>query len=249
MIKRLLPVDPLSSTSRASDTQLVVVDHFKYLGIIVSPNLNAFISLNILPLLTKFQQKVTTWTKLPLSVAGRTNLVKMILMPQLLYVVHNSPVWLPYRYFHKFQALFRALVWRRGTPRIRYETLQRPKDEGGLAAPNPWLYFLASQLQYLKGWDDALSTDPVHRLLYFIAGGRGLLPALEAGFPVRDGRSMPTIKLYVRVWDRAKLLLNLSGCTPFTPVWRNPKLAEISKLQGFSQVGFGWDYLDPSSPA
>lgn len=105
--------------------------------------------------------------------AGWTNLVKMILMPQLLYIIRNSPVWLPFKYFHKFQALFRDLVWKKGVPRIKYETLQHPKDEGGLAAPNPWLYFLASQLQYLKGWDVAESTDPAHKLLHFLAAGVG----------------------------------------------------------------------------
>lgn len=150
-------------------------------------------------------------------------------MPQLLYIICNSPVWLPFKYFHKFQALFRDLVWKKGVPRIKYEMLQHPKDEGGLAVPNPWLYFLASQLQYLKGWDVAESTDPAHKLLHFLAKGRGLLPALEAGFPIQGGSPLPTIKLYVKVWDRAKLLLNISGCTPFTPLWHNPK------LQGFSQ--------------
>lgn len=72
-------------------------------------------------------------------------------MPQLLYVIHNSPVWLPFKYFHKFQALFRDLIWKRGAPRIRYKMLLRGKEEGDLVAPNPWIYFLASQLQYLKG--------------------------------------------------------------------------------------------------
>lgn len=51
--------------------------------------------------------------------ARRTNLVKMILMPQLLYVLHNSPVWIPFKHFHKFQGLFRHLVWKKGVPRIR----------------------------------------------------------------------------------------------------------------------------------
>lgn len=62
----------------------MVIDPFKCLGITVSPNLNLFIPLNIVPLITKFQQKVTTWSKLPLTVIGHTNLVKLILKTQLL---------------------------------------------------------------------------------------------------------------------------------------------------------------------
>lgn len=32
---------------------------------------------------------------------------------------------------------------------MKLEYLQRPKDAGGLAMPNPWLYYLAAQLQHI----------------------------------------------------------------------------------------------------
>lgn len=230
----LLPVDTLSPLSFVSSTSLAVVERFKYLGIQISTDFRLFIPLNVTPMVTRFQEKINTWTKLPLSVIGRNNLIKMILMPQLLYILHNSPVWLPFTHFYKFQALFRDLIWKKGSPRIRYETLQRDKTEGGLAAPNPWIYFLASQLQHLKGWDAADCDDPVFQLIKAHVRGSALLPSLEAGFPTLPNNRFPTIKLIVKVWDRIKAIFHIEGCTPFTPLWHNPVLPEFRGLQGFS---------------
>lgn len=84
--------------------------------------------------------------------------------------------------FTNVRPFFRDLMWKTGTPRIWYETLQRGKYEDGLVAPDPWIYFLSSQLQHLKGWDADSSSDPVHRLLRAVVAGPGLLPSLEAGF-------------------------------------------------------------------
>lgn len=86
-----------------------------------------------------------------LDVDGRVNLINMILMPQFLYVIHNSPVVIPLKTFRIVNSLFCLLIWKNCSPRIKLEHLQRPKDKGGLALPNTWLYNLAAQLQHLIG--------------------------------------------------------------------------------------------------
>lgn len=99
----------------------------------------------------------------------------MILMPQLLYCLHNAPVVVPLK-------IFRIVICKDRPPRIKFEYLQRPKDDGGLALPNPWLYYLAAQLQHLIGifrtdMEPASSSQVI--ILYTI--GRGPIPtALEA---------------------------------------------------------------------
>lgn len=70
---------------------------------------NQYISDNLVPLLLKFKRKCDIWSRLPLSVAGRSNLVKMVWMPQLLYLLHNSPVWIGKKWFQKIQTLFRGV--------------------------------------------------------------------------------------------------------------------------------------------
>lgn len=48
--------------------------------------LTDFCQLNIHPLVTCFRDRIYVGNKLKMSVEGRTNMIKMILMPQLLYL-------------------------------------------------------------------------------------------------------------------------------------------------------------------
>lgn len=79
-------------------------------------------------------------------------MIKMFWGPQLLYILHNSTMWIPLKWFKKkIDSLFCILLWKGKIPRIKLSTLQLPKDKGGLAVPNAKMYFIASQL-----WDGAM---------------------------------------------------------------------------------------------
>lgn len=86
----LLPVDPLNNPIPSGIPQLKVVETMKYLGIMLSKDPHLYIGDNLTPLLLKLKWKSDIWRRLPLSVAGRSNLVKMIWMLQLLYLKHRK---------------------------------------------------------------------------------------------------------------------------------------------------------------
>lgn len=88
----ILPVDPLPHSFSP-----------------VSSRPSDFLELNLIPLLERLSSKVDTWCRLPLSVIGRGNLVKIIFMPQLLYILHNAPVWIPMYYFQKMNRIYFVL--------------------------------------------------------------------------------------------------------------------------------------------
>lgn len=229
----LMPLDPLPPGFPPESVPLQVVSEFKYLGVVINSRPKDYVALNLLPLLTRVSAKIDTWCKLPLSVVGRGNLIKMILMPQLLYILHNSPVWIPMYHFHRIHRAFRELLWKKKPARIRLDTLHRGKDDGGLAIPNMWLYFIASQLQHFTGWSREEGMGSVGKL--FAHWSAWPLPCylLEAGGSQEDRRKYPTLALLYRVWDRGKSLLDLAGCSKYTPFWHNPLLSELTKLQGF----------------
>lgn len=85
-------LDAKSGNSASVLHNIPVASNFKYLGINVTPRPLDYIFLNLSPLITGIRDKVKLWTKLRLSVVGRTNLIKIIFMPQLLYTLHNSPM-------------------------------------------------------------------------------------------------------------------------------------------------------------
>lgn len=71
----------------------------KYLGVTISIHPKEYVLYNLLPLLQKCISQSKVQNMLPISVAGCTNLLKIIWMPQLMYYLHNSPCWIPHKYF------------------------------------------------------------------------------------------------------------------------------------------------------
>lgn len=92
-------VDPLVTNLPKSASQIAVVSTFKYFGVQVTSQVNTYWR-EIFPYCLSGLSKVwKIWSKIPLTIIGRANLIKMIWMPQLLYLLHNCPVWFPQKFF------------------------------------------------------------------------------------------------------------------------------------------------------
>lgn len=137
----LLPLDTIRKSSCLESIQVKIIEKTKYLGIYITNDPNDYINNNLVPLLAKFKNKSDIWKGLPLSVVGRCNLIKMLWLPQLLYLMHNSPIWIQRKWFKKIDTLLRALIWKGGQPRKSLQILQLPTQDGGLAVPHPRSYF------------------------------------------------------------------------------------------------------------
>lgn len=119
----LMPLDPLPNPLPDLAGTVQVVTEFRYLGIQVTPDPSQYITLNMVPLLRKFRSKCLAWTKLPLSVTGRANLIQMVWAPQLLYIFYNAPTWIPHNRFSHIDSQLIALIWRNKIAQISLSTL------------------------------------------------------------------------------------------------------------------------------
>lgn len=128
--------------------------------------------------------------------------------------------------FKKIDTLFRGLIWKGGQARISLQTLQLSTREGGLAVPHPQSYFLAAQLQHLKG-----SKDPIgginKELMILGAPHKTVLEVLEAD---SFGNKTPTVRLAMKIWKAVKLLSGQGGVTECTPLWDNRNLQELETI-------------------
>ena len=84
----------------------------------------------------KIATQVDHYVKLLLSLASRIGLVKMMLLPQLLYLFMNVPLRLPKVTLQRIRGLVTRLVWVGGHPRIWWEALTLPYDQGVFSAPD-----------------------------------------------------------------------------------------------------------------
>ena len=76
----------------------------------------------------------------------------MNVLPRLLYVFDSLPVEVPQTKFVTWNRIISKFIWAGKKPRIRFKTLQLPKDRGGMGLPSLKEYYFAAQLRYLLCW-------------------------------------------------------------------------------------------------
>lgn len=108
-------------------------DSFTYLGIKATKSYYSLFKSNFFPLLEQCKNDIKQWSILPLSLIGRTNTVKMNIVPKFLYLFQAIPTFIP-QSFLKHQSIS-SFIWNNKPARIRKEIMERPKDLGGLSLP------------------------------------------------------------------------------------------------------------------
>ena len=125
---------------------------FKYLGIEITRTLSTTFTKNFTALLNRCKQDMNRWASLPLSVAGRVNLIKMIVLPKFLYLFQNIPILIKKSFFKTLDKIIISFIWGNKPSRISKTHLQRPKHSGGLALPNFLFYYWACNFQKIIHW-------------------------------------------------------------------------------------------------
>lgn len=95
---------------------------------------------------------------------------------------------------------------------------------GGLALPNPWLYYLAAQLQHIAR---AMPTDPIAvgggvnsttALMCHVTGVSDMAMGLEALAYANSNKRFPTYVLMQKEWNKTRQLL-LQSVTRWKKIW------------------------------
>lgn len=119
-------------------------------------------------------------------------------MLQLLCFLHKTPMVILPKVFCEVNSIFRMLLWHRKAPRVKLKHLQRPKNEGSLAMPNPWLYYMAAQLQHLiasmnkPGQLDAHLTESTVSMLLYVTRVEDIPTGPETLAFSKSNRLLPT---------------------------------------------------------
>jgi len=69
----------------------------------------------------------------------------MNILPKLLYLFQSLPINVAQTQFTNWDRIISRFIWGGKKPRVRYKTLQLPKDKGGMGLPNLKEYFYAAQ--------------------------------------------------------------------------------------------------------
>ena len=129
---------------------------FTYLGIKVSSDLSSDLrdmqKLNLAPICTSVKRDLKRWHNLSLSLFCRISLIKMNVLPQLLYPLQMLPLYLSKKTNLDLEKAFSKFVWQGKKPRQRLKILQSPTNMGGLSMPNILYYNWACHAHHFWLW-------------------------------------------------------------------------------------------------
>lgn len=132
----LMPVNMSDLEPLSNSPFKIALDKVTYLGIEVTKKYTSLYQENFLPLIDRLRSKLLFWNSLPISLVGRINAIKMVFLPQLLYLLQNIPIFLKKSFFKRLDSLITPFLWEHKTPRIGKKYLCKSKHVGGLALPN-----------------------------------------------------------------------------------------------------------------
>jgi len=126
-------------------------DHFSYLGVNIPRNPKLLFKLNYTDLINKLN--IDKWKLFPLSLIGRVNTVKMVVLPKFTYLFQNVPIFLTSSFFKMLDCIIMPFVWASKPPPYFKAHLQKPTEEGGLGLPVFRHYYWACNARALVFWN------------------------------------------------------------------------------------------------
>jgi len=119
----------------------------KYLGVMISKNISDLYRANYDNLNQDIKKYISRWSTLPLDLNSRIEIVKLNVLPKCFYLFQSLPVEVPQGQFINWDRMISRFVWGGKRPRVRYKTLQLPKERGGMGFPKLMEYYYAAQLR------------------------------------------------------------------------------------------------------
>uniref|UniRef100_A0A3P9HXL6 Reverse transcriptase domain-containing protein n=1 Tax=Oryzias latipes TaxID=8090 RepID=A0A3P9HXL6_ORYLA len=128
------------------------VKSLEYLGVNIPKDPGKLYQNNYERININIRKDIERWSTYTLGLSERIHVIKMNILPRLLYLFLALPVEIPQSQFQKWDKLISRFIWEGKRPRIRYHTLQLPNIKGGRALPNLKEYFRAAQIHCLVYW-------------------------------------------------------------------------------------------------
>ncbi|CAI5657319.1 unnamed protein product [Oreochromis niloticus] len=169
---------------------------------------------------------LSRWSPLSLSLIGRINSVKMMLLPKFLYVFQCLPILIPKSFFKSLDSLITSYIWNGKAPKLKKSILQRPKSVGGLGLPNFQYYYWAANIRCLLYWRHyhLEPSPPVWVAMESYLSGKISLPAtLGSSLPLAS--PLPSnnrvVQQSLRIWSQFRQSLGLRAFSLQSPVAAN----------------------------